>query len=60
MLLAYAKIDLNEQILASDLPDDPLLEGELFRYFPVALAREVRGRRSAAIACAARSWRCRW
>jgi glutamate dehydrogenase len=37
VLLAYAKIDLNEEILQSDLPDDPLLEGELLRYFPSAL-----------------------
>ncbi len=37
VLLAYAKIDLNDEILQSDLPDDPLLEGELRRYFPAAL-----------------------
>ncbi len=37
VLLAYAKLDLNDAILASDLPDDPLLEGELLRYFPTAL-----------------------
>jgi glutamate dehydrogenase len=37
VLLAYAKIDLNDEILQSDLPDDPLLEGELLRYFPAAL-----------------------
>ncbi|MBS0541009.1 MAG: NAD-glutamate dehydrogenase, partial [Proteobacteria bacterium] len=37
VLLAYAKIDLNDEILASDLPDDPLLEGELLHYFPTAL-----------------------
>ena len=37
VLLAYAKIDLNEEILASDLPDDPLLGAELLRYFPTAL-----------------------
>ena len=37
MLLAYAKIDLNDEILDSDLPDDPLLEAELLRYFPAAL-----------------------
>ncbi len=36
-LLSYAKIDLNDEILDSDLPDDPLLEGELLRYFPAAL-----------------------
>ena len=37
VLLAYAKIDLHDEILVSDLPDDPLLEGELLRYFPTAL-----------------------
>ncbi|MEA2805046.1 MAG: glutamate dehydrogenase, partial [Rhodospirillaceae bacterium] len=37
VLLAYAKIDLNDEILESDLPDDPLLESELLRYFPTAL-----------------------
>jgi len=37
VLLAYAKIDLSEEILASDLPDDPRLEEELLRYFPAAL-----------------------
>jgi len=37
VLLAYAKIDLNDEILGSDLPDDPLLVGELLRYFPQAL-----------------------
>jgi glutamate dehydrogenase len=37
VLLAYAKIDLNDEILQSDLPDDPLLEAELLRYFPAAL-----------------------
>jgi glutamate dehydrogenase len=49
VLLAYAKIDLNEEILASDLPDDPLLEGELLRYFPTALQHQhepaIRGHR---------------
>ena len=37
VLLAYAKIDLNDEILGSDLPDDAVLEGELLRYFPTAL-----------------------
>jgi glutamate dehydrogenase len=49
VLLAYAKIDLNEEILASDLPDDPRLEEELLRYFPAALqdkhAEAIRGHR---------------
>jgi glutamate dehydrogenase len=39
VLLAYAKIDLADEILQSDLPDDPLLEGELLRYFPTTLQR---------------------
>ena len=37
VLLAYAKIDLTDEILDSDLPDDPLMEGELVRYFPTTL-----------------------
>jgi glutamate dehydrogenase len=49
ILLAYAKIDLNDEILASDLPDDPLLEGEFLRYFPAALQQQyepaIRGHR---------------
>ncbi|HTR83611.1 MAG TPA: NAD-glutamate dehydrogenase [Reyranella sp.] len=43
VLLAYAKIDLTEQILDSDLPDDPLLEGELIRYFPTTLQQKFDG-----------------
>ncbi|HZX88353.1 MAG TPA: NAD-glutamate dehydrogenase domain-containing protein, partial [Reyranella sp.] len=39
-LLSYAKIDLSDEILNSDLPDDPLLEGELLRYFPAALSEK--------------------
>ena len=39
-LLSYAKIDLNDEILDFDLPDDPLLEGELLRYFPTALGEK--------------------
>jgi glutamate dehydrogenase len=34
VLLAYGKIWLYEQILHSDLPDDPFMEGDLARYFP--------------------------
>jgi glutamate dehydrogenase len=49
VLLAYAKIDLRDEILDSDLPDDPLLEGELLRYFPTTLQRhygpQIRGHR---------------
>jgi glutamate dehydrogenase len=34
VLLAYSKIVLLDQLLASDLPDDPYLERELMDYFP--------------------------
>ncbi|MBN33555.1 MAG: NAD-glutamate dehydrogenase [Rhodospirillaceae bacterium] len=37
VLLAYAKMDLYPALLDSDLPDDPDLEGDLVRYFPVPL-----------------------
>ncbi len=38
VLVAYAKIALTEDILASELPDDPWFEGVLVDYFPAALA----------------------
>jgi glutamate dehydrogenase len=34
VLLAYAKLTLDDQIRASDVPDDPYFEVELARYFP--------------------------
>jgi glutamate dehydrogenase len=34
VLLAYAKLSLNHELLASDVPDDPYLGRELGRYFP--------------------------
>jgi len=37
VLLAYAKIDLYDQLLPTDLPDDPLLVEDLVRYFPQPL-----------------------
>ena len=37
VLLAYAKLALNDALLASDVPDDPYLSRELARYFPVPL-----------------------
>ncbi|GEO80085.1 NAD-glutamate dehydrogenase [Pararhodospirillum oryzae] len=39
VLLSYAKIWLFDQLMASDLPDDPFLEGEAIRYFPEVLGR---------------------
>ena len=37
VLVAYAKIVLFDDIVGSDVPDDPYLGRELFRYFPDAL-----------------------
>ncbi|MBC7952287.1 MAG: NAD-glutamate dehydrogenase [Rhodospirillaceae bacterium] len=37
VLLAYAKLWLHDAVLASGLPDDPFLAGDLARYFPTAV-----------------------
>jgi glutamate dehydrogenase len=37
VLLAYAKMTLYEELLPSDLPDDPQLVDDLLRYFPAVL-----------------------
>lgn len=37
VLMAYAKITLFDEIVDSDIPDDPFLEGELYAYFPEPL-----------------------
>jgi glutamate dehydrogenase len=39
VLLAYAKMSLDQDLLASDLPDLPELAGDLAGYFPAALGR---------------------
>jgi glutamate dehydrogenase len=38
VLLAYAKLSLNQDLLESSVPDDPYLGRELDRYFPRAVA----------------------
>jgi glutamate dehydrogenase len=40
VLLAYAKLSLNDDLLASAVPDDPYLGRELNRYFPPAVAEK--------------------
>ncbi len=40
VLLAYAKITLNDELLDSRVPDDPYLGRELARYFPKPLLAE--------------------
>ena len=39
VVLAYSKISLNRQLLASDLPEDRYFAQELQRYFPTAVAQ---------------------
>ncbi|MGQ9370876.1 NAD-glutamate dehydrogenase [Azospirillum sp. ST 5-10] len=39
VLLAYAKITLYDDLLASDLPDDPFMVDDLQRYFPKPLRK---------------------
>ena len=46
VLLAYSKMWLNDELIASDLPEDPWIATALERYFPHA-AREVRRLRPA-------------
>jgi glutamate dehydrogenase len=46
VLVAYAKMALKDALLASSVPDDPWLEGELAAYFPAPLrgfAEALRG-----------------
>jgi glutamate dehydrogenase len=38
VLLAYAKLSLHEDLLHSDVPDDPYLARELIRYFPRSIS----------------------
>jgi glutamate dehydrogenase len=39
-LLSHTKIALEQELLASDLPEDPYLSSELARYFPTRLREE--------------------
>ncbi|MDH4414553.1 MAG: NAD-glutamate dehydrogenase, partial [Rhizobium sp.] len=39
VLLSYAKIVLFDQLIESDLPDDPYCETTLFNYFPAAMRK---------------------
>jgi glutamate dehydrogenase len=44
VLLAYTKIVLAEDLINSDLPDDPFFRSELFSYFPSKMRQGYRGR----------------
>jgi glutamate dehydrogenase len=43
VVLAYSKIWLTREVLASDLPDDPYFEAELLRYFPKQMHDQFKG-----------------
>jgi len=43
VLLAYAKLELFDAILTSQLPDDPHFEGMLENYFPALAVKSFRG-----------------
>jgi glutamate dehydrogenase len=48
VLMAYSKLELSDDIVASAAPEDPFFEETLVRYFPGALARfedQMRGHR---------------
>ncbi|UEM21104.1 NAD-glutamate dehydrogenase [Skermanella mucosa] len=42
VLLAYSKITLYDELLGSNLPDDPRMAEDLVKYFPKALRRDFR------------------
>jgi glutamate dehydrogenase len=43
MILSYSKLWLNDQLIHSDVPEDPYLGRELLRYFPGPLQRRFAG-----------------
>ncbi len=42
VLMSYTKIVLAEDLLTTELPDDPFLRGDLFSYFPQAMGQGYR------------------
>jgi glutamate dehydrogenase len=42
VLLAYSKIAVYQELLGSDVPEDPYLSGDLERYFPARLSQRYR------------------
>ena len=55
MLLAHTKIAAAQEVLASDVPDDPYLRRVLTRYFPVPLRERFTDRMADRTGCTARS-----
>ncbi|MBA2640454.1 MAG: NAD-glutamate dehydrogenase [Nocardioidaceae bacterium] len=44
VLLAYTKIVLADELITTDLPDDPFMRAHLYRYFPTAMRQTYRER----------------
>ena len=42
VLMAYAKLDLYDRLLPTDLPDDPVFVDDLVKYFPAPLRKNFR------------------
>jgi glutamate dehydrogenase len=42
VLLAYTKIVLADELIDTDLPDDPFLRSDLFKYFPTQMRQHYR------------------
>jgi glutamate dehydrogenase len=42
VLLAYTKIVLADELIGTDLPDDPFLRSDLFGYFPAKMRQDYR------------------
>ena len=42
VLMAYTKIVLAEELLDSEVPDEPFMRGHLYRYFPTAMRQDYR------------------
>ncbi len=60
VLLAYSKIELYDEVLASDVPEDPYIRTALERYFPLPLRERFADADPGPRRCAARSSRRTW
>jgi len=43
VLLSYTKIVLADDLLASEIAEDPFVRGDLYRYFPTTMRQDYRG-----------------
>ena len=55
MLLAYTKIVLADELIDTDIADDPFLRTDLFSYFPTQMRADLPRADGGATRCAGRS-----